>query len=1150
MKKILFFLGFLLTAIFCFGQKFVESQELLPEPYQNAAESNFGQAVVVSGHYAVIGEEGYDNLRGRVTVYAWEKKNWVRVAVLLPSDPVPGQHFGHSVSMYGDTIAVGAPYDQEGGKECGAVYLFGKPKEGWHDMTETIKLIPKKGEDQRSGYSVALWEDLLVVGAPQADEQKGVVYLYVKNEKEWTGKEEAVRLVLSQRYMKDQLGFSVDAWGNMVVAGIPGKVNIGRVALFEKPADGWQDMTETAMLYNNRGPQLHDNVGFSVGIWGRTVVVGMNNYRYDRIGYALVYERPAGGWSDMGPTAKLTSTDSHHGDHFGSAVAVNGDTVVVGAYFINTHQRYSGAAYVYVRPSSGWSDMTESARLTASDAGSYFCHLGASVSIGNGMVLAGAPKRYDVGESSGAAYLFRKKAKIWKDMEEEHKFLPEVYLTCQMEQMGTALDIDGDYAVVGAPGYDVYRGRVYVYHYEGERWVEVAELKTSSGAPWDRFGYDVAIRGKTIAVGAPGYLENMGAVYLFEAGEAGWQDMTESACLVPPDSATGTSFGKSVAVGEGYVVAGAPYSDARGFYSGGIVCLYARPAQGWIDMEPTALLTPSDGIRYQYFGTSVAVEGSAVFIGAPGDDDKGPGTGSVYFFEKPAGGWTDMSGANKLVAKDGGAYKRFGEKVTSDHGALAVVSRDNVNGYYSGAVYVFERTADDWSSLTERAKLLPSSGSTYDKFGVDVDMEEERIVVGCSWANSMGEKKGAVYLYRKPAGGWQDTTESEKYSADEVGAFEQFGYSVALRSDRFLSGAMYANAVGYRSGAVYGFREYEPVVIAKQPHDSSNLCEEEVIQLEIQGVHATDYRWQISRDEGNTFTDLTDDAVFSGSRTEVLTVAFDASLDSTLFRCKVSNPAYVLFSDTVRLMLDTLFPGVMVQNDTVYLDDQGTAWVTADDVVLVAGDDCGVEDTVLSVTGFSCADAGSQVPVMVTVRDVNGNRTTATVWVRVEDTLSPFLEVRDITLQLGDSGYAVLTPADVVIAASDNCEVADTLLDRDTLTTADLGTVRVTVTLQDEFGNRTEKQVTVTVEDDTGLENLEAEGVRIYPNPAGDRLYLVAGAEHIGKLRMLDNAGRTVWVAKELPADRALDISRLQRGVYFLQITTDRGMIVRRFIKK
>lgn len=125
-----------------------------------------------------------------------------------------------------------------------------------------------------------------------------------------------------------------------------------------------------------------------MAISGNTVVVGSSHHKNGGAAYGFV--KPPAGWSDMTQTAELTGSAGHQAGLFASAVAVSNGTVIVGAPSQTSDSvLYSGAAYVYVKPASGWKNMAETAQLSARDATSNGA-FGWSVSISADTVAIGA----------------------------------------------------------------------------------------------------------------------------------------------------------------------------------------------------------------------------------------------------------------------------------------------------------------------------------------------------------------------------------------------------------------------------------------------------------------------------------------------------------------------------------------------------------------------------------------------------------------------------------------------------------------------------------------------------------------------------------------------------------------------------------------
>jgi hypothetical protein len=192
--------------------------------------------------------------------------------------------------------------------------------------------------------------------------------------------------------------------------------------------------------------------------------------------------------------------------------------------------------------------------------------------------------------------------------------------------------VDGDSAVIGASldddqGYA--SGSAYVFVRSGTGWSEQAKLLPSDGAAADQFGTSVAVDGDSAVVGAhwdddQGFVS--GSAYVFVRSGTGW---SEQAKLLPSDGAAGDGFGVGVAVDGDSAVVGAPGDDDQGSASGSAY-VFVRSGTTWSEQ---AKLLPSDGGAADHFGTSVAVDGDTVAVGAPGDDDQGSASGSAYVFE-------------------------------------------------------------------------------------------------------------------------------------------------------------------------------------------------------------------------------------------------------------------------------------------------------------------------------------------------------------------------------------------------------------------------------------------------------------------------------------------------------------------------------------
>jgi len=393
---------------------------------------------------------------------------FVQKAKLTASDRATSDGLGSSVAISGDVVVVGAPYAAPGGiTQAGAAYVFVKPLGGWGDMTQTAKLTASdKYNFDIFGYSVAISGDVVVVGAQGGyagdPPMAGAAYVFVKPAGGWANMTQTAKLTASDKATLDNFGRSVAISGNVVVVGAyyakPGGITrAGAAYIFVKPGGGWVDMTQTAKLTAS-DKAVDDRLGDSISVSGDVVVVGASYASpggKDWAGAAYIFVKPVvGGWTNMTQTAKLTASDKYDGAHFGESVAISGNVVVVGSSFAYAGgMGAAGAAYVFVKPGGGWGgNLTETAHLTASDK-DWNDYFGKSVAISGGVVVVGAfyAETGGVTANAGAAYVFVKPGGGWGGDLTESAKLTAPPDNDVFSNFGHSVGISGGVIVVGAP---------------------------------------------------------------------------------------------------------------------------------------------------------------------------------------------------------------------------------------------------------------------------------------------------------------------------------------------------------------------------------------------------------------------------------------------------------------------------------------------------------------------------------------------------------------------------------------------------------------------------------------------------------------------------------------------------------------------------
>jgi hypothetical protein len=207
---------------------------------------------------------------------------FVQQAKLNASDGTAGDQLGFSVAVSDGIVVVGAPFDAVSENNQGAVYVFQRPASGWANTTERARLTASDGTaGDHLGSSVAVSGNTIVAGAPSdsvnGNGNQGSVYVFQKPGSGWASGTERAKLTASDGGPGDQLGYSVAASGNLVVAGANQEAvseNFqGAVYVFQKPGSGWASGTERAKLSASDGT-AGDQLGFSVGVAGNLVVAG------------------------------------------------------------------------------------------------------------------------------------------------------------------------------------------------------------------------------------------------------------------------------------------------------------------------------------------------------------------------------------------------------------------------------------------------------------------------------------------------------------------------------------------------------------------------------------------------------------------------------------------------------------------------------------------------------------------------------------------------------------------------------------------------------------------------------------------------------------------------------------------------------------
>ncbi|MFH6955349.1 FG-GAP repeat protein [Pseudoalteromonas sp. XMcav1-K] len=376
---------------------------------------------------------------------------------------------------------------------------------------------------------------------------------------------------------------------------------------------------------------------------------------------------------------QLLAYDGKHGDNFAYGVAIDGNTILVGAHKADSkNAQDSGAGYIYSLGSNGWQFQQ---KLIASPAFSNDT-MGGKVALKGNMALLGAIGRSDKGENAGAVISFERVYNNWQQTQVLGAFDAK-----PGDSFGQSIAITEKILVIGAPKSDAIAkdaGAVYVYQRVNNAWQFQVKLTASDGAAGDLFGISLAIDGNTVLVGADlndQQNNNAGAVYVFEFNGVSWQ---QQAKLVASDGGDTDIFGVRVAIFGDTALISARRDDIEGVgKDAGSAYIFVRKNGKWRQHQK---LRSPDLKADDRFGRGVAIQGNTALVSAMHHDASGENAGAVYVFNKAGDTWQYSS---KIVAENAAPHDKFGWNVamSDQHAVIATPNRDD-NGEQSGAAYV------------------------------------------------------------------------------------------------------------------------------------------------------------------------------------------------------------------------------------------------------------------------------------------------------------------------------------------------------------------------------------------------------------------------------------------------------------------------------
>ncbi|MCC2618192.1 FG-GAP repeat protein [Aestuariibacter halophilus] len=381
-------------------------------------------------------------------------------------------------------------------------------------VARTQILLPDDGRAQdQFGYSVAIDGTTALVGALNADvgqlEDAGAAYVFTLGLEGW---QQQAKLVAQPAHQQDTLGGNVALYNQVAMLGVIGRddngENAGAVFAFERTASTW---SQTQMLTAFDG-KAGDGFGQSIALTEQFLVIGAprSDAPLQDSGAAYVYHRDQHRWRFQG---KLTAKDGAEGDLFGISVAIDGDTLLVGADLNDEKAEKAGAVYAYVFDGEQW---RQQAKLMADD-GADTDIFGVRVALSGDTALISA-RRDDVegiGTDAGSAYIFERTNGAWRQTQK--LIAPDGNAD---DRFARGVALNKHTAIISAMHNDEQAdnaGAVYVFKKQQGQWRYVSKKLASDGVAQDRFGWNLALGDTAAIIAAPHRDDNgdaSGAAYI------------------------------------------------------------------------------------------------------------------------------------------------------------------------------------------------------------------------------------------------------------------------------------------------------------------------------------------------------------------------------------------------------------------------------------------------------------------------------------------------------------------------------------------------------------------------------------------------------------------------------------------------------------
>jgi len=696
--------------------------------------------VSISGNILAVGafrDATIANQTGKVYLYSKDQggiDNWGQIAVLSPeSNSGANSGFGISMDIQVNRIAVGANGADGPTTRTGAVYVFEKDEGGIDNWGMVTKITTSDAvSDDNFGYSVALDGEYIVSGASGKDDNgnsSGAAYVFKKDEGGINNWGQLTKLVPSSITASDAFGFQLDLENDILAVSAYNsdlsQSNGGAIFIFHKNDGGPDNFGEITSLFPT------DLTGFDrvgqrdVDVSGSRVFVSSTN-RIDGIdrGAVYVFDRNSGGANNYGQIKKITASDGADRDLFSWSIAIDQQTVAVGAINHSHNEFWAGATYIYYENSGGVANWGEIIELLPTIDTSYGDRFGLDVAIQGNIAVVGAAEDDDDARSSGQVYIY------YKDLGGTdnwglHKELNPGSLE-ELDLFGYKVDIDNDVIAVSATGDDdagVEFGAVYLFGKDvggPDNWGLIKKLTVPTSR---NLGTYIDLSGDELIASSFENTSRKGEAYIFERNEGGTDNWGLQVRIQPAEIANNEFF-ITVTIDNGTAAVGA-YRRSELGSSAGMVYVFDKNLGGpanWGQVKKFAGSVTSGG---ENFGLSISLDNDVLAVGSA--------SRRAYLFRKDLGG-IDNWGEETMI--DGtGIASTFARTIFTKDEFLFVGAFTSIDN----KVFIYQQDiggANNWGFLEE---VLPPGAENELGFGIGMSYDVNRLLVGAHVALPGGQ---------------------------------------------------------------------------------------------------------------------------------------------------------------------------------------------------------------------------------------------------------------------------------------------------------------------------------------------------------------------------------------------------------------------------